>query len=126
MNDEAGFAKNTPRSKPNTGDTGVGEKGIETGRTGDSMHNDGNLDFRCAGCGNIIFLAKNRAELRTGRPAFTEAVEGSVELVEDRRHGAVRAFVRCSKCGRHLGQIIDDGLDPTSRKYCVNCGALDF
>lgn len=131
INDKDGFTKNVPSAELNAVDAsaGAGEKGTETGRTdrtGSQIFSANNKNFRCAGCGSIIFLAKDRAELRTGRPAFTEAVEGSVELVEDRRHGAVRAFVRCSKCGRHLGQIVDDGAGPGSRKYCMNCGALDF
>jgi peptide-methionine (R)-S-oxide reductase len=95
-------------------------------KEGNLQENDYEQGFRCAGCGNIIFLAKHKTDFRTGRPAFTEAVKGSVNLVPDKRLGAALIFVQCSKCGRHLGQIVDDSANPERKKYCVNCGSLDF
>jgi len=90
------------------------------------LYNNKEMNFRCSGCGNVIFLARHKAELRTGRSGFTRAVGGSIELVPERRFGTVRTFVHCSRCGRHLGQLLDDGADSAVRKYCINCGALDF
>ncbi|WBV45222.1 peptide-methionine (R)-S-oxide reductase MsrB [Pseudoroseomonas cervicalis] len=82
--------------------------------------------FVCAGCGQALFESGGKFESGTGWPSFTEPVEGSVELYEDRSYGMIRTEVRCAGCGSHLGHVFPDGPPPTGLRYCINGVALDF
>jgi peptide-methionine (R)-S-oxide reductase len=82
--------------------------------------------YLCASCGSMIFLSKDRATSRTGRPTFKEAVEGGIELVPYSRGGRDLTFIRCRKCGRLIGQLVEEGSGRSAIRICVNCGALDF
>lgn len=101
-------------------------KGTEMPFSGDLLYNKEDGSYRCAGCGNVVFLSRDKFDSGTGWPSFTRAVEGSVELVPDNSHGMRRVEVLCSRCGGHLGHVFDDGPKPTGKRYCVNCAALSF
>jgi len=94
--------------------------------TGDLLYNKEEGIYRCVGCGNAIFLSKDKFDSGTGWPSFSQAVEGSVELIPDHSEGMDRVEVRCSKCGGHLGHVFDDGPMPTGKRYCINCSAMNF
>lgn len=94
--------------------------------TGALLHNKGDGDYLCAGCGNTIFRSGDKFDSGTGWPSFTKAVEGSVELVSDHSHGMNRVEVKCSRCGGHLGHVFDDGPAPTRKRFCINCSSLSF
>jgi peptide-methionine (R)-S-oxide reductase len=102
------------------------KKGTETPFTGKLLYNKEEGAYVCAGCGNPVFLSKDKFDSKTGWPSFTKAAEGSVELVPDRSFGMNRIEVRCSRCGGHLGHVFDDGPAPTGKRYCINCAALNF
>lgn len=101
-------------------------KGTERAFSGELLHNKEDGTYRCAGCGNVVFLSKDKFDSGTGWPSFTEAVAGSVELAPDDSHGMKRVEVRCSRCGGHLGHVFGDGPAPTGKRYCINCAALSF
>ncbi len=113
------------------GGAGKGEGKEEDDRKGEGKGegkgqvNNGN-GYLCAGCGSVIFLNKDRTTSRTGRPTFKEAVEGSIELVPYSRNGTNLTFIRCRKCGRLIGQLVEEGPGRPTIRLCVNCGALDF
>jgi peptide-methionine (R)-S-oxide reductase len=102
------------------------KKGTERPFSGDLLHNKEDGTYRCAGCGNVVFLSKDKFDSGTGWPSFTDAVAGSVELVPDHSHGMTRIEVRCSRCGGHLGHVFSDGPKPTGKRYCINCAGLSF
>jgi peptide-methionine (R)-S-oxide reductase len=74
------------------------KKGTERPFSGELLHNKEDGTYRCAACGNVVFLSKDKFDSGTGWPSFTEAVEGSVELVPDHSFGMNRTEVRCSRC----------------------------
>ena len=83
--------------------------------------------FRCAGCGNPLFQSDTKFESGTGWPSFTEAIPGSVKMIEDRAYGMVRTEVRCAQCDGHLGHVFPDGpREAGGMRFCMNGCALDL
>ena len=82
--------------------------------------------FKCAACGQSLFVADRKFESGTGWPSFFAPIEGALESTRDRSLGMVREEVHCSRCGGHLGHVFPDGPPPTGLRYCINGVALDF
>jgi peptide-methionine (R)-S-oxide reductase len=82
--------------------------------------------FKCAGCGQPLFVADRKFESGTGWPSFFAPLEGSIETTVDRSHFMDRTEVHCSQCGSHLGHVFPDGPPPTGLRYCINGVALKF
>jgi peptide-methionine (R)-S-oxide reductase len=83
--------------------------------------------YRCAGCGNPLFASDAKFESGTGWPSFTEALPGSVKMIEDRSYGMARTEVRCARCDGHLGHVFPDGpREAGGMRFCMNGCALDL
>jgi peptide-methionine (R)-S-oxide reductase len=82
--------------------------------------------FSCAGCGQALFVGKEKFESGTGWPSFTTPQPGAVEEQVDRSWGMARTEVHCANCGSHLGHVFPDGPPPTGLRYCINGVALAF
>ena len=82
--------------------------------------------FKCAGCGQPLFVADRKFESGTGWPSFFAPLEGSIGTTVDRSHFMDRTEVHCSQCGSHLGHVFPDGPPPTGLRYCINGVALKF
>ena len=82
--------------------------------------------FKCAGCGQPLFVADRKFESGTGWPSFFAPLEGSIGTTSDRSHFMERTEVHCSQCGGHLGHVFPDGPPPTGQRYCINGIALEF
>jgi peptide-methionine (R)-S-oxide reductase len=82
--------------------------------------------FKCAACGQRLFVADRKFESGTGWPSFFAPIEGSIGTSVDRSHFMTRTEVHCSRCGGHLGHVFEDGPPPTGLRYCMNGVALKF
>jgi len=102
------------------------ERGTEPKFSGDYLDRKADGTYTCAGCGAALFDADTKFDSGSGWPSFYDALDGSVELESDSRHGMRRTEVLCTACGGHLGHVFEDGPDPTGERYCINSVALDF
>jgi len=82
--------------------------------------------YKCAGCGQALFVSDEKFDSGTGWPSYTAPLPGSVTTVVDRSHGMVRTEVLCSKCDSHLGHVFEDGPPPTGLRYCINSVSMVF
>ena len=103
------------------------EGGTERPFTGELLGVKAKGEFKCAGCGELLFDSAHKYDSGSGWPSFTAPASGqAVEELTDRTHGMVRTEVRCAKCGGHLGHVFDDGPGPEGMRYCINSASLAF
>jgi|SRR5690606_20423269 len=102
------------------------EKGTEAPHTGKFNLHFEEGEYRCAACNTKLFESHSKFESDCGWPSFDDAIEGSVEYVQDKTFGMLRTEILCANCGSHLGHVFDDGPTETGQRYCVNSASIDF
>lgn len=84
-------------------------------------------EFRCAACGEPLFMSDTKYESGSGWPSFTRPKDSAaVSEHRDIGHGMMRTEVRCAKCEGHLGHVFPDGPGPEGLRYCINSASLAF
>ena len=83
--------------------------------------------YKCAVCGNDLFISDTKFDAKCGWPSFyAPASKESLKTAVDASYGMKRTEVVCPKCGAHLGHVFDDGPEPTGQRFCINSVSLDF
>lgn len=102
------------------------EKGTERAGTGEYTNTKDKGVYRCAGCGEELFVSDTKYDSHCGWPSFYQpASSNKITEAEDNSFGK-RVEVMCSKCGGHLGHVFEDGPQPTGLRYCINSASLKF
>jgi peptide-methionine (R)-S-oxide reductase len=102
------------------------EKGTEAPHSGKYNLHFQNGEYHCAACHSKLFESDQKFESNCGWPSFDDAIEGTIEYVQDRSFGMIRTEILCANCGSHLGHVFDDGPTETGQRYCVNSASIEF
>jgi peptide-methionine (R)-S-oxide reductase len=103
------------------------QKGTERAFSGRYWHHGETGVYRCAACGNDLFLSTTKFDSGSGWPSFWTPVHpANIHTEVDRSLSIQRIEVLCAVCGGHLGHLFEDGPEPTGLRYCVNSAALDL
>lgn len=79
--------------------------------------------FVCKRCELSLFRSKDKFDSKTGWPSFDEAIDNSVDELQDEN----RTEVVCKKCKAHLGHVFrGEHFTDKNTRYCINSIALDF
>ena len=103
------------------------EEGTERSCSGKLLNNHEKGIYKCAACGNPLFISGAKFESGTGWPSFFQPIEpGRVTERADNSWGMRRVEVLCARCDSHLGHVFEDGPRPTGLRYCMNSLSLAF
>ena len=104
------------------------QKGTERAFTGKFWNTHDAGDYKCAGCGLVLFKSETKFDSGCGWPSFYAPADTNVVAThEDLSHGMDRTEVLCPRCGGHLGHVFEDGpKDKGGLRYCINSASLKF
>ncbi len=103
------------------------EKGTEAAFTGKYWNHFQKGQYKCSGCGAILFESEDKFESNCGWSSFSKPIEESLETKLDTSHGMTRTEVLCKRCGGHQGHVFNDGpLKSGGLRYCINSESIDF
>lgn len=102
------------------------QKGTERPGTGKYNLHFEEGTYKCAACDAVLFKSGSKFYSDCGWPSFDNAIEGTINYIDDYSLGIHRIEIVCANCGGHLGHVFNDGPTKTGKRYCVNSVSIDF
>lgn len=102
------------------------QKGTERAFSGKHWNSNEPGEYRCAACGQLLFVGDSKFLSDCGWPAFDKCIAGSIDYIDDSSFGMVRTEVVCNRCKSHLGHVFNDGPTDTGTRYCINSVSIAF
>ncbi len=103
-------------------------KGTERAFTGKYWNHKENGQYKCSGCGVVLFTSDTKFDSGCGWPSFNKPADNKIVKENiDNSFGMKRVEVVCSNCGGHLGHVFEDAPEqPTGLRYCINSISIEF
>jgi peptide-methionine (R)-S-oxide reductase len=82
--------------------------------------------FRCVCCETALFASSAKFDSRTGWPSFWQPMAKENVRHGEPSSGYSESEVTCRRCDAHLGDLFDNGPQPTGLRYCIDSVSLRF
>jgi peptide-methionine (R)-S-oxide reductase len=82
--------------------------------------------FHCVACDLALFGSDMKYDSGTGWPSFFKTLPEAFETTTDYLLIYPRTEYHCARCGGHHGHDLDDGPQPTGKRWRNNGVALKF
>src|SRR5947199_3475462 len=101
------------------------QKGTEPPFTGEYEETETPGTYKCVCCGQPLFRSEAKYHSGSGWPSFYAPTrEEAVDAESDTSHGMRRTEVKCRRLDAHLGDVCDDGSQPTGLCFSINSVAI--